>query len=97
MSRRIVVSLLVAVALVATPWIAYEVLEKTAERVGPNGPLLALSLTAELETRWEPATGILVVDRALHEMDETRHFWRLVGAGRRPASAMPVATLVVGR
>ena len=79
--RRILSSLLVTVVLAMTPTLSYEALEKTAERVGPTGHWLTLSLRAERDTRWQPVTGVFAVDRALHEVDETLHFWRLVGGG----------------
>lgn len=97
MTRRILLSLLATGILVAAPGIAYETLEKAAERIGPGSPLLAKSLRAEIDTPWRPATGVFVVDRALHEMEETRHFWRLVNHEERGEnSAAPVATVVTG-
>jgi len=96
--RRILLSLLVSVALVSVPGIAYEAFEKTAERVGPTGSLLHLSLTAELVTPWRPATGLFVVDRTLHELEETWTFWSLVrDRGRPSSSATAVAAFLVGR
>lgn len=106
MIRRSFACLVLAAALCAAPAVAYEALEKTAERFSPPGPWFAHSLAAELETPWAPSTGVFVVDRFLHEMDETRHFWQLVGRSAMrsghvpvgsPASAPSVATVVAGR
>lgn len=97
MPRRILYSLLVAVILVSAPGIAYEALEKTAERVGPARSILHLSLTAELVTPWRPATGVFLLDRTLHEIEETWTFWSLVHEDRASdRSTTAVAALVVG-
>ena len=87
MNRRLLLPLALVLALGA-PGLAYEALEKTAERIGPRGHWLALSLTAERNTRWRPTTGHAWLDHALHEVEETRHFWRLVGRDARSAPAV---------
>lgn len=98
MNRRPLIGLALAVAFAAAPAVAYETLEKTAEHLGHHGPWFSHSLAAEIETPWNPSTGVFVVDRFLHEMDETRHFWRLVGRSvPRAGSAPAVATVVPGR
>ena len=61
------------------PTIAYETLQKSAERVGTPSVMLRLSQRAENETRWRPVTGWSAVDHTLHEFAETRRFYRLAG------------------
>ena len=94
MPRRRQNGLLLALVLAASPTVAYEALEKHAERVGPRDPWLALTLRAEFGTRWQPATGVLFVDRALHEVAEANRFWHLAGRrALRLASASGVGGL----
>lgn len=61
------------------PTMAYEVFQKTAELVGPRSTVLRLSQRAEIETRWRPVTGLPALDHTLHEMAETRRFYRMAG------------------
>ena len=78
MTRWILRGCLVAVVCTGAPGLTYEALEKTAERSGARHGWFHLSWLAERDTRWSPRTGILPLDRALHEFDEAAHFWRLV-------------------
>jgi hypothetical protein len=77
-TRWILRGCLMAVVCTGAPGLTYEALEKTAERTGARHGWFHLSWLAERDTRWSPRTGILPLDRALHEFDEAAHFWRLV-------------------
>ena len=73
--------LLLVTVLLALPWsvptVVYEVLQKSAEQIGPRNSLLELSARAEREVAWRPRTGIGILDHAEHELIESRLFWQL--------------------
>lgn len=74
--------ILVLALLALAPALTYEGLEKSAEHFGPGGDRwLRLSLRAEEETRWRPATGWAWVDHLAHEWTEMRRFYTLAGRG----------------
>ena len=68
---------LVVLTLSLSPTLVYEALQKTAESTDLRHPVLRLSLRAESETRWRRPSGIDLVDRAVHEWEEARRFYRL--------------------
>lgn len=74
-------ALVLALALV--PPLTYEALAKSHDHVHRPSVLHRLSVRAEIETPWRPRTGQPWLDHALHELQETRRFYRL--AGRRLA------------
>lgn len=59
------------------PLAFYEIVQKTAEAIGPRGTLLWISCEAEDRTRWRPRSGHAVLDHAQHELAETRLYWSL--------------------
>ena len=68
------------------PGLAYEALQKSAEHWAAPGTLPRLGAEAELLTPWRPRTGNVWVDHTVHELQETRTFYRL--AGRRLARTL---------
>lgn len=79
MRRRLSLSLLVMAPLVAPTGI-YELLQKSSERsVAPPMAWTVLSARAERETPWRPKRSNWLLDRAEHELQETRRFLMLVG------------------
>ncbi len=53
----------------------YEFTAKSGEWLGWRLPGWEASRKAEKNTRWNPPTGIVLVDRFLHESVEATHFY----------------------
>jgi hypothetical protein len=74
-------SLLLLALFALAPTLAYEGVQKSNEVLlrmrHPHSILLRLGQRAEDETHWRAPTGLVLVDRALHEWAETRRFYTL--------------------
>jgi hypothetical protein len=75
--RRLILCFSAAITVGSMPTLAYEALQKTAERVGPCTVLLRNSADAERRVPWRPRLGVGALDHAAHELAETRLFWQL--------------------
>ncbi len=75
--HRLVTRLLILCAILSAPVLTYEACQKAYESYGMRGSWARLSARAEQSTRWRPKTGSFLMDHALHELEETRIFYRL--------------------
>ena len=60
---------------------AYETTAKAPDWLGRHLPGRAACRRAELLTRWDPPTGIVPLDRLLHEGEEALRFYGLRRGG----------------
>ena len=71
----------------------YEATAKSPEWLGVPLPGWTRTFQAETSTRWDPSTGILPVDRFLHETEEAARFFGLMAQiGQPPFDPLLTAT-----
>ncbi len=56
----------------------YEMTAKSPTLLGQPLPGWRATVRAERTTRWNPPTGILAVDKLLHEGEEALRFYRII-------------------
>ncbi|RKZ15966.1 hypothetical protein DRQ50_06865 [bacterium] len=67
----------------------YEVTAKSPELLGHRLPGWQSCYQAELSTRWDPPTGIMPLDKVLHEGEEALRFYGLRPSVPRPRDPGP--------
>ncbi len=67
----------------------YELAAKCPEALAGRWPGRRAACQAEASTRWQPPTGLLPVDKLLHEGEEAARFYAAL-AGFRPAGRRQV-------
>ena len=79
--NRLRTFVLVLLWLAVTGLLGYEVVQKAPET--PIGPLpgSALATRADTEVQWQATTGIMPVDRFLHETEEACLYYRGLATG----------------
>lgn len=83
-----------AVGLVMAAWAIaalglYELAEKSPDAMARHWPGRRAARQAEASTRWQPPTGLLPVDKLLHEGEEAARFYAAL-AGFRPSGRAQV-------
>jgi len=72
--------------------VAYEFTAKSPALLGDPLPGWWATERAERTTRWNPPTGLLPLDKLLHESEEAFRFYRILA--HLPAVATPVSGTV---
>jgi hypothetical protein len=76
--RRVLLTGLYAVFVLTTALGFYEWTAKSPHILGTPAPGWQASRAAERATSWQRPTGLLVVDKALHEGEEALRFYGLL-------------------